>query len=406
MLRSRGGSSLPAAAAAAIVSDGHETSYSGTTFENDDVENFVPGGSTTGKCSVPTMIMDHDLLLVPTEKDSNGKHQRGRGSKTTMSSMLSRLLIFFKKKKKKRPPIPIIVTTIVCYLVVSMYRFHILMDKNLSLGLYQLHKQRRVEECPSLPHRLQNHGGFVDKPLSMTHEQFMAQLPLMSKPRFGTMGDSILMCHHKDHTTSSSRTSPTCYGVAKIYKSKTVYEHTKRCSMMLAEEDFVPNLLYYNDTTQTLVEEDRGQLTMMNAAIPLDFDQQLRRMVCRLSTKYRIVHRDLYYPNFVIDPSTGYISLIDFGDAFVAASQTLTSPKSATESATTEFMSFWRNNENWNRRNLINLFNIWLHSYDEQQYVERFIEMTIPHIYGNRQWRPKVPRTSSRYEIMRNVDNM
>ena len=288
------------------------------------------------------------------------------------------------------------------------------MDKNLSLGLYKLHKLRRVEQCPSLPERLQNHhrhDGFVDEPLSMTHEQFTAQLPLMSKPRFGTMGDSILMCHHKDHTTSSSRTSPTCYGVAKIYKSKTVYEHTKRCSMILAEEDFVPNLLYYNDTTQTIVEEDRGQLTMMNAAIPLDFDQQIRRMVCRLSTKYKIVHRDLYYPNFVIDPSTGFISLIDFGDAFVAASQTLASPKSptefATDSTTAAFMSFWRNGENWNRRNLINLFNIWLHSYDEQQHVEQFIEKTIPHIYGNRQWRPKAPiRTPNRYEIMRNVDNM
>lgn len=236
-----------------------------------------------------------------------------------------------------------------------------------------------------------------------------------------------MMCHHPDHTTSSSSSSPLCYGVLKIFRSKVVYEHTKRCLTLLQNEDFVPRLLYSNDTTLTIVEEDRGQLTMMNAPIPMDFDQQIHRMICRLRQYYRIIHRDITYTNFVIDPKTGFISLIDFGDAFVAIDEEtevglltgtnlMANAKSGpadnnsnnniilrieppptkrvrySSSSPSSLLCWWSNRSNWNGRNMVNLFNIWLYSYDEEARVSQFIQDTIPHIHGTRQWRPPPQR--------------
>ena len=157
------------------------------------------------------------------------------------------------------------------------------------------------DECPRLPNRLLDKQQY-DHPLpqlvsisqdrhlqqklldersttttkTMSHEHLMGQMTRMAKTRFGTMGDTIMMCHRNDHTTTSAKTSPSCYGVVKIFRFKSVYDHTKRCLTMLHDEDFVPNLLYSNDTTLTIVEEDRGQLTMMNSPVPIDFDVQLR----------------------------------------------------------------------------------------------------------------------------------
>jgi serine/threonine protein kinase len=179
----------------------------------------------------------------------------------------------------------------------------------------------------------------------------------------------------------------------KIYKSPTVYEHAKRCLTLLAKEDFVPNILYYSDADLTIVEEDRGQLTMMNAAIPLDFDQQIHRMICILHHRYKIIHRDIAYTNFVVDPQTGFVSLIDFGDAFVAHTSSddvigVSSSSSSSPPPSMQALKWWKDVDNWNGRNLINLLNIWLSTYDENERVEQFITDTIPHIYGKRQWRP------------------
>jgi serine/threonine protein kinase len=137
---------------------------------------------------------------------------------------------------------------------------------------------------------------------------------------------------------------------------------------LLKDTGIVPRLLYADDTTNTLVEEDKGWLSMRNSPIPLDFDQQLRRILCLLRQN-RIVHRDMTYPNFVIDEITGMIYLIDFGDSFT-------------------WYGGWYETQNCNWRNLQNLFTIWARGYDEEKYLEDFIDATIPEITGDRQWRP------------------
>jgi hypothetical protein len=75
------------------------------------------------------------------------------------------------------------------------------------------------------------------------------------------------------------------------------------------------------------------------------------------------------YPNFVIDEITGMIYLIDFGDSFT-------------------WYGGWYETRNYNLRNLQNLFTIWARGYDEEKYLEDFIDVTVPEITGDRQWRP------------------
>jgi serine/threonine protein kinase len=133
--------------------------------------------------------------------------------------------------------------------------------------------------------------------------------------------------------------------------------------------------LYSDDATNTLVEEDKGWLSMRNSPIPVDFDQQLRRMLCILR-QHSVVHRDVTYSNFLIDEITGMIYLIDFGDAFVADGG-------------------WWEPQNYNWRNMQNLFTMWARSYDEEARFEDFIDTTIPEVRGDRQWRPPAHKWNS-----------
>ena len=126
-----------------------------------------------------------------------------------------------------------------------------------------------------------------------------------------------------------------------------------------------------------------------------------RRIVCILHQKYRIIHRDISYTNFVIDAKTGFISLIDYGDAFVAETPpppgkgtdgktpgTLSSSSLSSPSSSLGWTYWMMYRKNWNRRNMINAFNIWLKGYNELSRLDEFIDNTRPHIYGTRQWRP------------------
>jgi serine/threonine protein kinase len=204
----------------------------------------------------------------------------------------------------------------------------------------------------------------------MTKEQMTKQLEDMEEITVGTTGNRILHC--PSHYTYGIP----CRGVLKVYRHTSVYQHVKRCLTLLETVGIGARILYADDATATMVEEDMGRVTMMNAPIPLDYDVQLRRIRCLLQ-EHSILHRDLNWRNFLVDKGTGKVTIIDFGDAFV-----------------------WHGGGVWNRqnysyRNVVNLFNIWWRSHDEDASLERMIAFTIPEIKGDRQWRPPALATST-----------
>jgi hypothetical protein len=304
-------------------------------------------------------------------------------------------------KNSYTPPLPLVLLLVWC-MFQSIRNFQFLIHKNLNLDSQQFiaptttttslragasvaKDTHNHTKCPDLPDRLlHHHTDLVSPPLiPLTKEEVKRQRSLMIKARLGTMGDVVLACpdHHRSrvdsygrirtsYSGSTSTHSQVCRGILKIYQSKVVYRHVKRCLTLLQGTGIAPRILYSDDATHTLVEEDQGWLTMRNSPIPVDFDQQLRRILCILR-QHSIVHRDLTYPNIVIDEVTGKLSIIDMGDAFVA-------------------IDGWYNWQNYNWRNLQNLWNIWWHQYDEEAKLEDLITRTIPEITGDRQWRPPV----------------
>lgn len=301
------------------------------------------------------------------------------------------------------PPLPLVLLVLWCSLQ-SCWNFKKLMQKNL--GSFQEQKQQEYSTtsniranngshpnnsvstsstttCPPLPDRLlHHHVDLLSPPLvPLTQQDIKQQMKYRKKDRLGTMGDVILTCpsHHRSRVDELGRirtmqTDPSlrsCRGILKQYQSGAVYQHVKRCLTMLEDTGIVPRLLYSDDSTLTLVEEDKGFLTMRNSPIPVDFDQQLRRILCILR-HHSIVHRDVTHPNFVIDEITGMLYIIDFGDAYVGTLES-----------------------RFNWRNIQNLFNIWWNQYDEEARMDEFIADTIPEIRGNRQWRPPAHQWTS-----------
>lgn len=257
--------------------------------------------------------------------------------------------------------------------------------------------------CPSLPDRLlHHHVDLLSPPLvPLTSKEVQQQKKLRKRDRLGTMGDSILLCpsHHRSRvdpndgrirTPENDPLLQSCRGIVKHYQSRSVYEHVKRCLTVLHDTGIAPRLLYSDDATLTLVEEDKGFLTMRNSPIPVDFDQQLRRILCILR-QHSMVHRDVTYPNFIIDEVTGMIYIIDFGDAYLGPSQFSSNTVGTSSQQSTTISS----STTWNWRNIQNLFNIWWNNYDEEARLEEFIAKTIPEVRGTRQWRPPAHQWTS-----------
>jgi hypothetical protein len=220
------------------------------------------------------------------------------------------------------------------------------------------------DTCPALPERLQ-HWGRLPPLAPLTKRLVEQQLKVMKEITPGTTGNRILTCPglHKH-----------CRGVAKVYRSKAVYHHVKRCLTLLKDAGIGARILYANDETATMVEEDMGRVTMLNSEIPDDFDVQLWRIRCLLR-HHQILHRDLTWQNIIVNKYTGKLTVIDFGDAFVWQGYSWQE-------------RMWRHWENYSRRNVENLFNIWWKHYDEDGQLERLISATRPQVKGDRLWKP------------------
>jgi hypothetical protein len=314
-----------------------------------------------------------------------------------------------RKRSKFSPPLPLILIVVWCT-ALSVQNCQYLLDKNLGLlddpkawkesNLRSTSKsigssfssgenENRTMDgfgdvCPALPHRLL-HASEPPPLVPLTREQAEVQRQIMVKTHFGTMGDTILQCPPlppPTHHSTSRRGNPEteCRGILKTYRTRTVYEHVKRALTILADTGIVPRILYSDDATLTLVEESKGKLTMMNSQIPVDFDHQLRRILCILR-RHKIVHRDVTFPNFVVDEATGMVYLIDFGDAFLGTEGGIMA----------NLFPSWRIHQDrpFNWRNVENLLNIWLSSYDEERRLEELIATARPKVSGERQWRPK-----------------
>lgn len=161
--------------------------------------------------------------------------------------------------------------------------------------------------CPPLPKRLQH-----EKPLPlerMTKEEMENQIQnYMDQNEFGTTGNKILTCRqHNVHF---------CRGVVKIYRTKAMYFQVKRCLTMLENTGITSRILFADDETGTMVEEDMGEITLMNSPVPWDYKEQMHRIQCILQ-QHAIIHRDFNFRNIIANQETGMIHIIDFGDAVV-----------------------------------------------------------------------------------------
>jgi len=225
-------------------------------------------------------------------------------------------------------------------------------------------------ECPALPERLQTMamGRPPYSPVQLTKEEVDHQLQIMIPNKVGTTGNQVFVCpanKQQKNSTAADDDTTECRGVVKVYRSRAVYHHVKRCLLLLAEDttSYVTSpILYADDASATMVEANAGP-AMSISTWPDDFEPQLRRIMCLLRRQH-MIHRDLNWQNFVVDETTGRIYIIDFGDAFVWQSQ---------PGDTEEEGGAWRNWQNYQRRNLVNLFNIWWKQHDEQQQLEDLI---------------------------------
>jgi hypothetical protein len=254
------------------------------------------------------------------------------------------------------------------------FRFYHLMENNV-LGTYfqeelMSHAQAidffidSATSCPQLPLLLAN---VRPEPLvPMTREELENQIEIMV-PTNHTGGNLVLQCPNltEEHTTP-------CRGVVKVFRSESTYQHVKRCLTILKDAEITARLLYSDEETLTLVEEEIALSTLWEAPIPRNFDMQLIYIRCIL-LNYSVVHRDFTAPNFVVHPTTGKLYIIDFSDAFAWDDQWMSSG-----------------------RNLVNLFNIWWKWHDEDSQRHVLVDTTKPMVKGDMQWkRPAVvePRT-------------
>jgi tRNA A-37 threonylcarbamoyl transferase component Bud32 len=279
--------------------------------------------------------------------------------------------------KRRFPPLHIATAISICFTLDFFFGLAYRLSQNLpnhnallirgGKSRETIPKANFTTSCPSLPGRLENIT--IPKPLvPLSKEQLESQVVKhMILEEHGTTGSKILTCR-RDVKLSSEE----CRGVLKIYRSKSIYRHVKRCLRLLEKSGMTSRILYTDDENKIMVEEDLGSLTMMNSPVPFDYAPQLRRIHCILQ-EHSIIHRDFNFRNFIVDPSTGYIRIIDFGDAVI-------------------WQGSSRNTENFQLRNLENLFSLWWKSYDAQAELDGMVEIADPMIFGDRLWKPPKPK--------------
>lgn len=236
--------------------------------------------------------------------------------------------------------------------------------------------------CPALPARL-----YFDhrKPfVPMTREELDEQLGSMISVNHTTGGNTILQCPlnfwrpeddgddepllvdpHKDSQSH-------CRGVVKIFQSRSIYHHAKRCLELLQDSGITARLLYSDDESLTLVEEQISPYPLWDAPVPFDVGTQLLNIRCIL-LQHSILHRDFTANNFIVDPIGGKLFVIDFSDAFVGDDRWWTS---------------WRN--------LVNLFNVWWKWHDEDAQRHELTHETKMLLKKGNVWEP--PRQHKRWE--------
>ncbi|CAJ1944379.1 unnamed protein product [Cylindrotheca closterium] len=222
-------------------------------------------------------------------------------------------------------------------------------------------QETNATSCPPLPQRLQN---LKTLPLeTMTKEEMEYQIQNhMDQNEFGTTGNKILTCRqHNVHF---------CRGVVKVYRSKAMYFQVKRCLHMLEDAGITSRILFADDETGTMVEEDMGEVTLMNSPVPWDYKDQMHRIQCILQ-KHSMIHRDFNFRNFIANQATGKINIIDFGDAVVWQG------------------GLW-NPKNYNWRNLQNMFSLWWRRHDSEDQLRIMFEVAEPMLVGKRIWRQPV----------------
>jgi len=141
--------------------------------------------------------------------------------------------------------------------------------------------------------------------VSMTKSELQAQIPHMQPTRLGTTGNQVLRCR-KD---VSSTTTP-CRGVVKIYSQHRVYHHVKRIYQKIEEDQrnkselvfvYAPRMLYFDDATHTMVEEDLGPpMRLAKNKLPSDWEIQIRLLHCALLLQHSLLHRDWTDVNILI----------------------------------------------------------------------------------------------------------
>eukprot|EP00980_Cylindrotheca_fusiformis_P014817 scaffold4031_cov135-Cylindrotheca_fusiformis.AAC.4 len=227
----------------------------------------------------------------------------------------------------------------------------------------------RDSSCPvQLPSRLQNIS-LVPTTRKLSKQEMEYQMQnYMDANEFGTTGNKIFTC--RQHKV------PFCTGVVKIYRSKAMYYQVKRCLTLLQHAGITSQILYTDDEKGIMVEEDMGELTMMNSPVPLDYVVQLQWIHCVL-VQHSIIHRDYNFRNFLVNQTTGKIMVIDFGDAVVWQG------------------GLW-NIENYNLRNLENMFSLWWKRHSSQAQLDIMVEVAEPMLFGNRIWRQPIGFRSSR----------
>ncbi len=255
----------------------------------------------------------------------------------------------------------------IALLVLSYHAFcfYQLMQKNLMGTGFQIELKDnlvdRATGCPALAVRFTH---FHSEPLvPMTRQELEHQIELMVPISNHTSSNLILQCPRPDQNNDDS---PPCRGILKVFRSEVMYRHVKRCLKILQDSVITSRILYSDDHTMTLVEEELASATLWDAPIPRDFDVQLLYIRCIL-LKHSIVHRDFTAANFMVHQNTGKVYVIDFSDAFI-----------------------WDDEWTSSSRNLINLFNIWWKWHDEDDQRQELVELTKRMRVGDMRWKKPV----------------
>ena len=100
------------------------------------------------------------------------------------------------------------------------------------------------------------------------------------------------------------------------YSRKHIYFNEKKIYLKLQGEDYIPNILYYDDKHLTIIVEDAGdslrKLVRNNEyhKIPKNLHFKLDFIIKKLYNKYKLIHGDITFRNICVKNNKLY--LIDF----------------------------------------------------------------------------------------------